>query len=162
MLLKGGLRWTAFRSWALTAPLRARAGHAVGAHRLGDVLQGLGAEIIEADLELAFDVIEGGGGYEDAARFRDGFQARRDVDAIAIEITALDHHVAEIDADAQDDVAVIRQPGLAAAMAFCRSTAHCTALTALANSTSTPSPVTLKMRPCAWRPAAAGLPCAVP
>jgi adenylate cyclase len=40
-----------------------------------------------------------------------------------------------------------RTPALASAIAFCNSTAHCTALTALPNSTSTPSPVTLKMRP---------------
>ena len=35
-----------------------------------------------------------------------GFDPRRDVDAVAIEIVALDDHVAEIDADAQFDAVV--------------------------------------------------------
>jgi hypothetical protein len=35
-----------------------------------------------------------------------GFDSRRDVDAVAIEIIALDDHVAGIDADAQFDAAV--------------------------------------------------------
>ena len=41
-------------------------------------------------------------------------------------------------------------PAAAAAIARCTSMAHCTAFTALANSTMMPSPVTLKTRPWCW------------
>lgn len=41
-------------------------------------------------------------------------------------------------------------PSLAAMNPFCSSTAHCTASTALANSTSTPSPISLTTRPLCW------------
>ena len=46
------------------------------------------------------------------------FQPRRDVDAVAIEIAALDDHVAEIDADAQNDAPVLGRPSLAAAISL--------------------------------------------
>ena len=83
-----------------------------------------------------------------AARLGEALDARRDVDAVAEEVVALDHHVAEIDADAE--LHRLRRPAalpLASAMARCSSAAHSTALTALPNSTSSPSPISLKMRP---------------
>ena len=86
------------------------AGHVsdpVDAHRLGDVLQTLRADVFEHDLNLALDVIIGGAGDQDAARLGDRLQPRCDVDAVAIEVAALDHDVAEIDTDAQDDVAIL-------------------------------------------------------
>ena len=86
-------------------------------------------------------------GHEDAAWLRQRLEPRRDVDAVAIEVAALDHHVAEVDSDAKDDPPILGQPWLAASMASCSATAHSTASTALANSTSTPSPITLTMRP---------------
>ena len=67
----------------------------------------LRAEIVETDLDLALDVVIGGAGDQNAARFGDGLQAGRDVDTVAIEIAALDHHVAQVDADAQNDVAIL-------------------------------------------------------
>src|SRR6266446_9003691 len=42
------------------------------------------------------------------SRIGQGFDPRRDVDAVAVEVVALDDHVAEIDADAQLDAAVRR------------------------------------------------------
>src|SRR4029450_7664360 len=49
------------------------------------------------------------GGDADAPRVRQVLQARRDIDAVAIEIAALDHHIAEIDADAQQNSPLPRQ-----------------------------------------------------
>ena len=43
------------------------------------------------------------GGDVNAAWLRQPLQPRRHVDAVAIEIAALDDDIAEIDADAQDD-----------------------------------------------------------
>ena len=132
-----------------------RASDAIDAHRLGNVLQGLRAQVIEAGINLVPDVVKGCAGNQHATRFCDAFKTGRDVDAVTIEIAALDHDVTQVDADAQHDTsrASGRSP-FAAAMPRCRSTAHCTALTALPNSTSTPSPVTLKMRP--WCRATSG------
>jgi hypothetical protein len=45
-------------------------------------------------------------GDEDAAEIGQGFDARGDVDTVAIEVVALDDHIAEIDADAQFDMAI--------------------------------------------------------
>ena len=45
-------------------------------------------------------------GDEHAAGIGQGFDPCRDIDAVAIEIVALDDHIAEIDADAQFDPAI--------------------------------------------------------
>src|SRR5712692_6315370 len=37
----------------------------------------------------------------DASRMGEAFEARRDVDAVAVDLLAIDHHVAEVDADAK-------------------------------------------------------------
>ena len=60
-------------------------------------------------LDLVPDVVEGGSGNPDATRFRDAFEAGCDIDAVAIEIAALDHDIAEIDADAQHDATILGQ-----------------------------------------------------
>jgi hypothetical protein len=59
----------------------------------------------------------------------------------------IDDDVPEVDADTQQDAPILRSPAAAAVILFCNSTAHSTALTALANSTSIPSPITLTTRP---------------
>src|SRR5262245_33721623 len=51
----------------------------------------------------------GGAGNENAARIGDAFEPRGDVYTIAIEIAALDHYVAKVDADAKHDLKVIGQ-----------------------------------------------------
>ena len=48
-------------------------------------------------------MIVGGSGDAYAARLADGFEPRRDIDAVAQNILAVDQHVAEIDADAVED-----------------------------------------------------------
>ncbi len=126
---------------------RRRADYAIGAHRFDDVLQGLRAEIRESDTDLVLDVIERRARNDDTPRFSKRFEPRGDVDTVTVEIAALHHDVAEIDADAQNECRSSGCSIFAAAMPCCNSTAHCTALTALANSTSTPSPTTLKTRP---------------
>src|SRR5262249_18028996 len=47
-----------------------------------------------------------------AARFGQRFEPGRDIDPIAVKIAALDHHVAEIDADAEHDPDVFSQAGI--------------------------------------------------
>ena len=72
---------------------------------------------------------------------------RRDIHAIAIDVVAFDDHVAEIDADAKFDAAILRHWRCVSRISRWISAAHATALTTLANSTSMPSPVSLTMRP---------------
>ena len=52
-------------------------------------------------------------GDEHPARIGQGFDPGRDVDAVAIEVVALDDHVAEIDADAQLNAAFRSDAGVA-------------------------------------------------
>ena len=82
-------------------------------HRLGDVLDGLLALVEEFEFELVADLIAHHRRAGDAARPRQPLQPRRHVDAIAIEIVAIDDDVAEIDADAELDVPVLGNPGVA-------------------------------------------------
>jgi hypothetical protein len=73
--------------------------------RLGDILQGLGAEIVKSDLHLALDVIIGGAGDQDTARFGQGFKAGGNINAVAVKVAALDHDI-QVDANTQHDVAI--------------------------------------------------------
>src|SRR4030095_4677783 len=50
----------------------------------------------------------GSAGDQDTTRLGDGFEPRGDIDAVAVEIAALDHHIAEIDADAKHEMTVLR------------------------------------------------------
>ena len=74
---------------------------AVGANRLGDILDLLSAGKVDWQAELALHVIVGGARDENAARRAKLLKARRHVHAVAEEIIAFDHHVAEIDADTE-------------------------------------------------------------
>ena len=79
---------------------------------------------------------------------RDAFKARRNVDAVAENIVVVDDDVADVNADAKFDPGILRQTSaFCAAMPRWTSTAQRAASTALANSTSMPSPVVLTMRP---------------
>ncbi len=78
----------------------------VDPHRLDNVLEELSAEIFETNLDLVRDVVVNRAGDQDAARLGHRLQAGSDVDAIAIEIAALDHHISQVDADAQHDPAI--------------------------------------------------------
>ena len=83
----------------------------------------------------------------DAARRRFGFQPRRYVHAIAVEIVAIHDQVAEMQTDSEHDAGVLRLVWLASAMACWNSMAAPSASTALGNSASAPSPVSLTSRP---------------
>ena len=68
---------------------------------IGNILQGLSADILEGSVDLVPDVVVGRTRKQDTARFRDAFQASSDIDTVAISIAALNEDVAQIDADAE-------------------------------------------------------------
>ena len=88
-------------------------GHAVHAQRPGDVLDGLLAAIVEGDVELALDLLVDVRRDADAAGIGQFLKARRDVDAVAVDVVALDDHVAQVDADAERDAPILGYLGVA-------------------------------------------------
>ena len=78
-----------------------------GAHRAGDVLDALFAEILEVDRKLVANLIAGGARDADAAGPGQCFEPRGDVDAVAEDVLALDDHVAHVDADAELEPALL-------------------------------------------------------
>ena len=85
----------------------------IDTHRPRDVLEVLVAEIDEIRIDLAAHVVIGRARDQNAARLANPLQPRRDVDAVAENVVALDQHVAEIDADAVDDALGFGRPGVA-------------------------------------------------
>jgi len=77
--------------------------HPKNANGTSDVLDSLLAAINELDVELAVDLLANAGGHANAARLRQCFEARSDVDAVPGNIVAVDDDVAEVDADAEFD-----------------------------------------------------------
>ena len=61
------------------------------------------AAVLEADVDAIADAFVDDRGDADAAGLGQRLQPRGDVDAVAVDVVALDDHVAEIDADAQHD-----------------------------------------------------------
>jgi hypothetical protein len=59
------------------------------------------AQILEAVFHLVSHIVARRSGHANAAGLRQGFDARRDIDALAIELAVFQHHVADIDADAE-------------------------------------------------------------
>ena len=106
-----------------------------------DVLDLVTAAVDEIDADAAVHMLVNAVRDRHAARIGEPLDTGGHIDAVAVEVAALDHDVAEIDADAQHDAPICGMSSFAAAMAFCSSAAHSTALTALPNSTSTPSPI---------------------
>src|SRR5262249_39768632 len=98
-----GLSW---RRWALGAG--AGVANPVDPYRPCDVLDLLLAQILKDKGQPVADVIMDRIGDKHPAGIGQSLDPRTDVDAVAIEVVALDDHVAEIDADAQLD-AVIRR-----------------------------------------------------
>ena len=70
-------------------------------HRLGNVLQGPCAEILDGDVEPGADMLTDRAGNAYASRIGDLLQSRRHVDAVAVDIAILDDDIAEADADAK-------------------------------------------------------------
>jgi hypothetical protein len=87
--------------------------HPIDAYWPGDVLDLLLAQILEDKGEPVANVIVNRIGDEHPAGIGERFDPGSDVDAVAIEVVALDDHVAEIDADAQLDTAVSPDAGVA-------------------------------------------------
>ena len=110
---------------------------------------------LERQVELALEMVVGGARDQHAAGLAQLLQPGGDVDAVAEQVVALDHHVAEIDADAEHDPPVRRRPRpVASATAFWTATAQATASTTEPNSTIAPSPISLTIRP--WCSARSG------
>ena len=84
--------------------------------------------------ELVFHVVDDGPRNGNAARLGELLQPRRDIDAIAVPILALDNHVTEIDTDAHVDAAIVCDILVALGHARWTATAHSTASTTLPNS----------------------------
>ena len=75
----------------------------IDAHGPRDVLQALLAGIDEVGRDLALHLPPSVLGNRDAARFGNALDPRRDVDAVAKDVLALDDDVADIDADPELD-----------------------------------------------------------
>jgi hypothetical protein len=75
--------------------------------RLRDVLDALLAHVVERVGEPIADVVADRARDADAARFGQPIQPRGDIDAVAVDVIAIDNHVAEIDADAEDDALIL-------------------------------------------------------
>jgi hypothetical protein len=80
---------------------------------MGDVLHRLLAAVGERERQLVAHLLVCRSGDADAARFRQRLQPRRHVHTVAEQIAPLDDDVADIDAGAQFDAAVGRQPRVA-------------------------------------------------
>src|SRR6516165_3989461 len=81
--------------------------------RVGDVLEPLLAEIDEFGRNRAAHMAPGIGGDANAAGRGEALEARGDIDAVAVNVVRRDDDIAEIDADAKLDTAILRQPGIA-------------------------------------------------
>ena len=84
------------------------AAHPVNPYRPLDVLQRARANILEAGLDLAADVLVHPRRDANTAGIGQPFQPRRDIDAVAIDVVAVDDDIADIDADAEIDAAAGR------------------------------------------------------
>src|SRR5262245_54664911 len=82
-------------------------------YRLGEVLDGLFALVDELDFELVADLVTHHRRTGNAAGPHQPFEPGRQIDAIAVEILAIDDDVPDIDADAEFDLAIIGDPGIA-------------------------------------------------
>ena len=85
----------------------------VDPHRPRDVLQFLVAGIAKRRRHLALHLVVGSARQADAAGRGNAFEARGDVDAVAMDVVAVNDHVAQIDADAEFDAPLGRLRGIA-------------------------------------------------
>ena len=116
-------------------------------HRLRDILNLTRSEVLECQWQLIADLLMHAAGNTDPARLSHRLQPDGDDDAVAIEVAALDHQVAQVDADAKRDASIVRDTAVRRCHLVLQLDCTATAFTALPNSTSTPSPITLTMRP---------------
>ena len=83
-----------------------RSGHPVDANRLGNVLQILGAEIVEPELDPAANLADDNLRHDDRPRFGQGFQPGRHINTLAEKIAVFDHDIAKVDPDANEDPSI--------------------------------------------------------
>ncbi len=86
---------------------------AVDPHRPRDVFDLLLALVVEGEIELVAHLVAHDPADADPARLGQGFQARGDVDAVAVDVVVVADDVADIDADAEFDALVGRHIGVA-------------------------------------------------
>src|SRR5689334_16596334 len=96
-------------------------------HRPRDVLDLLLTHILKAEIDFVAHLVAHNLADANSARFGQGFQARGDIDAVAIKVVRVDDDVAQIDADAELDPPRLRNTGIVPshfALQFDRA-AHC-------------------------------------
>ena len=103
--------------------------------------------ILNIEGDLAARVIEDCLRYADAPRLRQSLQPGSNVHSIAIEVSPIDDHVAEVDPDAELYTFLLRTSALRLCMPCWTSIAQPSASTTLGNSTRIPSPVVFTTRP---------------
>lgn len=119
----------------------------IGPDRIGDILQFLKSQIVEDNVDFAADLPVRIVGDANAAGLCNAFKARCDVDAVAEDIIVIDNDVADMNPDRNSIFRSAGTPAFCAVIPRWTWIAQRTASTALANSTSRPSPVVLTMRP---------------
>jgi hypothetical protein len=117
------------------------------ADRSVDVLDTDVAAVLEVNVDPVADAFVDDRGDANPAGLGERLEPRGDVDAVAVDVVALDNDIAEIDADAQHDRggALFGSGGNAPSAA--PASAQFTASITLPNSTMVPSPISFTMRP---------------
>ncbi len=82
-------------------------------HRTIDILHLLFSKILEPEFEAIAHLVMNGPGNVDAARIGHCLQPGRDIHPVAIDVVAVDRHIAKIDADAELDPLPFRHAGIA-------------------------------------------------
>jgi len=77
--------------------------HTISTHRPRYVFHTLFADEFERQAQLSLQLVIGRAGNEQSARLAQLFEAGSDIDAVAQQVVALDHDIAEIDPHAKQD-----------------------------------------------------------
>lgn len=85
----------------------------IQANRFFDVLELLFTQKLKLKIQLSLDLIECCSRNQDAARFGQSFQSRRDVHAVAIDVLPFHNHIAKVYANAEIELFFLRQFGIA-------------------------------------------------
>ena len=85
------------------------AGHAIHAYRPRDILEGLLADVLKTEIELAGDLIVHARRDADATGLGERFEPCRDVDPVAEQVIVLYDDIAEIDPDPKMHLAFVGQ-----------------------------------------------------
>ena len=96
---------------------------------------------------LALDLTANSGGHNNFIGVAQRFQPRRDIHAVAVDIVAIHDHIADDYPNARFNPMIQRNNLVAPGKCVLDFRAHSLASTALANSTSMPSPMVYTTRP---------------